>query len=57
MIDPAACFEALEPFLNERERCRFAASATRAAGGGGIVAGDRNRAQTIGCGPRGAAVN
>jgi hypothetical protein len=52
MIDPAACFEALEPFLNERERRRFAASEARTAGRGGVVAGDWNRAQAIGCGPR-----
>ena len=40
MIDPDAIqarFDALEPFLNERDRRLFAASEARAAGRGGIA--------------------
>jgi Rhodopirellula transposase DDE domain len=44
MIDPDAIqarFDALEPFLNERDRRLFAASEARAAGRGGIAAVSR----------------
>jgi hypothetical protein len=44
MIDPGAIqarFDALEPFLNERDRRLFAASEARAAGRGGIAAVSR----------------
>jgi len=44
MIDPSAIqvrFDALAPFLNERDRRLFAASEARAAGRGGIAAVSR----------------